>query len=139
MIRRPPRSTLFPYTTLFRSTLREGWRFIRERNYRRKDGSVVDVEVAASAIYCGGRRVICAAIRDITERKRAEKAQRFLADASDALASSLDYRETLSSVARLAVPTLADWCAVDVLEEDGSVERLAVEHPDPGKVALAYK
>src|SRR3712207_8436271 len=83
MIRRPPRSTLFPYTTLFRSdpedvyanvehTLREGWRFIRERNYRRKGGSVVDVEVAASAIDYGGRRVICAAIRDITERKRAE-------------------------------------------------------------------
>jgi len=77
--------------------------------------------------------------RDVTEQKRTEEAQRFLAEASDVLSSSLDYRETLSSVARLAVPTLADWCAVDVLEEDGSVERLAVEHPDPGKVTLAYK
>jgi PAS domain-containing protein len=76
--------------------------------------------------------------RDVTERKRAEEqmrrseeAQRFLAEASSVLSSSLDYHETLASVARLAVPTLADWCAVDVLEEDGSVERLAVEHPDP--------
>jgi PAS domain S-box-containing protein len=42
-------------------------------------------------------------------------------------------------VARLAVPTLGDWCAVDVLEEGGSVQRLAVEHPDPEKVALAYR
>jgi PAS domain S-box-containing protein len=57
-------------------TLREGWRFIRERRYRRKDGSVVDVEVAASAIHYGEKQVICAAIRDITERKMAEEAMR---------------------------------------------------------------
>src|SRR5215217_374020 len=84
--------------------------------------------------------------RDVTERKqaeeelrRSEQAQRFLAEASNVLSSSLNYRETLSSVARLAVPTLADWCAVDVLEQDGLLERLAVEHPDPRKVLLAYE
>jgi PAS domain S-box-containing protein len=77
--------------------------------------------------------------RDVTEHRRAEEAQRFLGQASAVLSSSLDYRETLSSVARFAVPTLADWCAVDVMEEDGSVERLAVEHHDPEKVALAYE
>ena len=77
--------------------------------------------------------------RDVTEIRRAEKMQRFLAEASDALASSLEYRATLSNVARLAVPTLADWCAVDVLGEDGALERLAVEHQDPAKVALAYE
>ena len=76
---------------------------------------------------------------DVTERRRAEEAQRFLVEASDMLSSSLDYRETLSSVARLVVPTLADWCVVDVLDENGSLERLAVEHPDPGKVALVRK
>ena len=57
-------------------TLREGTRFIRERGYRRKDGSVVEVEIAASAIDYGEKRVICAAVRDITERKRAEEAMR---------------------------------------------------------------
>jgi PAS domain S-box-containing protein len=84
--------------------------------------------------------------RDVTERKQAEEeirrsgeAQRFLAEASSVLSSSLDYRETLATVARLAVPTLADWCAVDVLEEDGHLNRLAVEHPDPEKVRLAYE
>jgi PAS domain S-box-containing protein len=57
-------------------TLREGSRFIRERRYLRKDGSEVEVEVAASAIHYGGKRVICAAIRDITARMEAEKALR---------------------------------------------------------------
>jgi GAF domain-containing protein len=43
------------------------------------------------------------------------------------------------ALARLVVPSLADWCAVDVVEEDGTVRRLAVEHEDPEKVALAYE
>ncbi len=73
------------------------------------------------------------------ERERAEETQRFLAEAGEVLSSSLDYRTTLSSVARLVVPTLADWCAVDILGEDGSVERLAVIHQDPKKVAWAHK
>ncbi len=76
-------------------------------------------------------------VTDITERKRAEEAQRFLAEASAELASSLDYRATLASVARLAVPGLADWCAVDVLEADGSINRLVVAHEDPEKVRWA--
>ncbi|HEX2739659.1 MAG TPA: PAS domain S-box protein [Rubrobacter sp.] len=64
---------------------------------------------------------------------------RFLSKASTLLSSSLDYRETLASVARLAVPRLADWCVVDVVEEDGSLQRLAAEHEDPEKVALARR
>ncbi len=60
----------------------------------------------------------------------------FLADASSELASSLDYQATLRNVARLAVPTFADWCAIDVLQ-DGRLFRVTVEHPDPEKVELA--
>jgi PAS domain S-box-containing protein len=73
------------------------------------------------------------------ERKRAAEALRFLSEASAELSSSLDYRATLAGVARLAVPQLADWCAVDVLEEDGSTHRLAVEHDNPEKVAWAHE
>ena len=79
--------------------------------------------------------VLAAAI----ERERAEETQRFLAEAGEVLSSSLDYHTALSSVARLVVPTLADWCAVDILGENGSVERLAVVHQDPEKVAWAHK
>src|SRR6478672_1188947 len=60
----------------------------------------------------------------------------FLADASAELSSSLDYRVTLANVARLAVPTLADWCAVQIVEE-GRLHHVAVAHTDPAKVALA--
>jgi signal transduction histidine kinase/CheY-like chemotaxis protein len=49
----------------------------------------------------------------------------------------LDYQATLANVARLVVPALADWCAVDVAEEDGRLERVAVVHSDPAKVELA--
>jgi light-regulated signal transduction histidine kinase (bacteriophytochrome) len=59
-------------------TLREGSRFIRERRYLCKGGSIIEVEIAASAIDYGGKRVICAAIRDITERKKAEEEIRAL-------------------------------------------------------------
>src|ERR687890_2052922 len=57
----------------------------------------------------------------------------YLAEASDMLSSSLDYQATLTSLARLAVPRLADWCAIDILEGDGSINQLAVTHNDPGK------
>ena len=57
-------------------------------------------------------------VHDTTERKHADDVLRFLAESSATLASSLDYRTTLVNVARLAVPTLADWCAVDVMEEE---------------------
>jgi len=76
---------------------------------------------------------------DITEIKRAEERQAFLVEAAGALASSLDYEVTLASVAQMAVPKLADWCTVDVLEDDGSLKRLAVAHVDPKKVQWAHE
>jgi signal transduction histidine kinase len=55
----------------------------------------------------------------------------FLAEVSKQLASSLDYETTLQAIPRLAVPALADWCAVDILDEDGSIRRLAFAHDSP--------
>jgi len=74
---------------------------------------------------------------EVTERVRSEYAQRFLDQATQILTSSLDYEATLQSVARLAVPHLADWCVVDIVETEGSFRRLAVFHRDPSKEALA--
>src|SRR5205823_394892 len=79
---------------------------------------------------------VCA---DITDRRRAEETARFLAGASAALAGLVDYESTLQNVARLAVPFFADWCAVDLVQPDGSLRRLAITHVDPDKIALAQK
>ncbi len=76
---------------------------------------------------------------NITEVKRAQLAEHFMAEASRVLASSMDYEETLRELAKLAVPQIADWCAVDLLGEDGELERMAVHHADPARLALAER
>jgi PAS domain S-box-containing protein len=67
---------------------------------------------------------------DIHDLKQAEEAQRFLAEASRALSASLDYEDTLAQVTRLAVPQIADWCAINVITEEGAIQLLAVAHID---------
>jgi PAS domain S-box-containing protein len=97
------------------------WRLIKAAPLEGPDGELLAVSV----------------IEDVTEGKEAERHQRFLAEAGEALASSLDYEETLRRVARLAVPEMADWCAVDVVDGAGRAHLVAVAHVDPDKVAFA--
>jgi PAS domain-containing protein len=78
-------------------------------------------------------------IEDVTEAKRAELGQRLLSEASDALASSLDYEATLQRVAEVAVPAFADWCGVDLPAPGRVLQSVAVAHADPEKVALARR
>ena len=66
----------------------------------------------------------------------AERRASFLAEASRHLAASFDYHTTIAQVARLAVPWVADYCTVDVLENDGSLARLGCAHVDPLKEEL---
>jgi PAS domain S-box-containing protein len=73
---------------------------------------------------------------DVTARKRAEVASKFLSDATAVLASSLDYSQTLAEVCRLAVPRVADWAAVTLLERDGRMKDVTVLHSDPSKTEL---
>jgi PAS domain S-box-containing protein len=79
-------------------------------------------------------------IREQAARAAAEAAQMrlaFLADVSVALAASLDYEATLAKLAPLAVPFLADWCAVDILDADDTLRRLPVAHADPTRGEVA--
>ena len=69
--------------------------------------------------------------RDITERKRGEERQRFLAEASAVLDASLDPSQTLQTIANLAVPGVADLCVIDLLDEDAALHGVAVAALDP--------
>jgi signal transduction histidine kinase len=74
----------------------------------------------------------------LADLRRAEGAQRFLSEASKQFAQSLDYEATLKKIARLAVPTIADWCVVDLVQ-DGTLRRVSVAHADPDKEKLAHE
>jgi serine phosphatase RsbU (regulator of sigma subunit)/PAS domain-containing protein len=78
-------------------------------------------------------------IEDITATKRAEQRMAFLSRAGEILASSLDYQETLGNVAWLAVPEIADWCAVDLVDERGERQQVVVAHADARKLELARR
>ncbi|HWE43418.1 MAG TPA: DUF4118 domain-containing protein, partial [Gemmatimonadaceae bacterium] len=75
--------------------------------------------------------------KDITARKKAEEALHYLDRANALLASPLDPAERLRELARLVVPQLADWCAIDLLDENGDRRQLAVAHADPARVEWA--
>ena len=131
-----------------------------ETSRMRSDGRQIAVSVTISpmADAAGNILGVSAIARDVTERKRLEEEREtlvaqerqarteaelvkqrlaFLAEASKQLASSLDYRSTLTKVAQLAVPALADWCVIDALDEDDTIRRVTVTHVDPSKIDLA--
>ncbi|HEU4747102.1 MAG TPA: PAS domain S-box protein, partial [Gemmatimonadaceae bacterium] len=99
-----------------------------EINGMRSDGSEFPVELAIVRAPIEGPPVFTAYLRDLTERRKLEGEQAFLLRASEQLASSLDYETTIASIAQLAVPAIADWCAVDVIERDRTIKRVAVAH-----------
>jgi PAS domain S-box-containing protein len=88
----------------------------------------------------GRPSVLLGLVGDVTERRRREDALTFLAEAGHALARSLDPVATLDEIARLAVPRLADWCAVQLVSDStGTYENVAVAHVDPDKVRWALE
>lgn len=74
---------------------------------------------------------------NITERVRNEERTTFLAEATRLLSASLDYETTLERVAIAMVPKLADWCSVDIVDENRQIHQVAVAHVDPAKVKWA--
>src|SRR6185436_14820710 len=93
----------------------------------RADGTEFPIELAIRRVAAEGPPTFLAYADDLTARRRAEGARAFLARASEAFAASLDYEVTLDTVVRLAVPRVADWCAVEMVAEDSEkTEQLAL-------------
>ena len=97
-----------------------GYLLVRERHAKERNDALLEDRRARDA-----------------ERERRLEQERFLAQAGVSLARSLDYEETLGEIARLAVPRLADWCTIDLLDDDGCIANVAVAHADPDRVAHA--
>jgi PAS domain S-box-containing protein len=120
------------------------------KNYR-KDGKPFWNELYVSPVHDEEGRLtnFVGVQNDITQRRRTEEerdlllvkeqlaraeaveARRrlaLLAAAGPALSASLDYEETLEGITRLLVPDLADWCLLDIVEDDGSINQLAAAH-----------
>jgi signal transduction histidine kinase len=72
-----------------------------------------------------------------TERQQIERNLKYLAEASQILSSSLDYEQTLNSIARLAVPHIADWCSIELVTSEEILDQIVVAHKDPKKVKWA--
>ncbi|MBC7790189.1 MAG: response regulator [Anaerolineae bacterium] len=111
-----------------------------------RDSRPVEISLLDTAftITAGKEQILDLCIssyEDLVESSKAvragERRARFLADSAEKLASSLDPDEIMSSLAKLCVPVVADLSAVDMLTQDGSIERVEVSVADPGKASLA--
>lgn len=96
----------------------------------RKNGEEFPAEAAIAQVHQDGDVVYSVVLRDVTLRKRFEERQQFLAEAGEKLASAFGSSETLSQVARLAVPTIADGCILENRVGNGFMAGAAA-HVDP--------
>lgn len=105
---------------------------------RKKDGTLIDISLSTAPFYDGSGRVdgAMAVLVDISERKRAEEVLGFLSQISAEIMRSLTVSPILDGLARLTLPLLGDFVAIDLRREDGSYERVAALHTDPGKADL---
>ncbi|MGZ6316533.1 MAG: PAS domain-containing protein, partial [Anaerolineales bacterium] len=106
--------------------LERGESWAGERLLQRRDGTTFTAYVTSSPIFDGegGILGIVSVSHDITEEKRLREANRLLAEASVLLLGTDESEQSLSALAGLAVPDLADWCAVHLLQPDGSIEQV---------------
>jgi signal transduction histidine kinase/PAS domain-containing protein/ActR/RegA family two-component response regulator len=108
-----------------------------ERRYN-DDDLALAAEVAHRAAYAvDNARLLREAQQARADAEAAERRSAFLANASAVLSSSLDYQTTLAQVARLAVSEIAEWCIVDLVEEDGEIHRVVTIHRDVARAWAA--
>ena len=106
---------------------------------RRRSGEEFPAEASISSLQVGGTRFLTIVLRDVTEREQLEREQAILAEVGVALAATLDYEQTLATVAEIAVRDFADWCVVEVVEPGDGLRRLKVISADPAQAEVAER
>ena len=89
--------------------------------------------VRALPLEAQGAQYAVNVFRDITEQKRADDQLQLMVDASELLVSSLDLELTLDAIGTMLVPSVADYCLIDLLEEDGALRQVVQRHADPDR------
>ena len=121
-------------------TNRHSWHGIWEEEYRVRgaDGKTYTILCRGSCVRDDNGQILgwTGLNLDLTERSKAREQLRFLVEAGRLLSMSLNPATTLERVANLMVPRIADWCSLDLLEENGELQTVAVMHADPSKVEL---
>ncbi len=112
----------------------------REIDVIRADGSRGLVSLSAEPVRDADGEIVAAVatLFDLTEHRQREEALAFLAEASVVLAETLDLQQTLTDLVELAVPRLADWCTIDMLDH-GEIRNVGVAHADPDMARLARR
>ena len=111
---------------------------VDEFNVRRPDGRIVMIRASGAPVgpKRDGFRARSSPFEDVSEQKRREESVRFLSEASRQLSDTIDYEKTLARIAELAVPAMADWISIELLEH-GAIQSLVVSHTNPVKVQRA--
>lgn len=123
----------------WKQAVQSGRPFRAEYRLRNADGSYLWFLALGVPVKDAGGHIThwLGTCTEIDAQKRTEEKERFLAETSNALASSLDYETTLATVTRLAVPHLADWCSAYVADVRRGLRLITLEHADPARAQWA--
>ena len=111
---------------------------VGERRELAAGGEVRTLEISAAPVRDDDGNIVSAVavVADVTRRSRAEEQLRFLAQANELLVASLDWERTLAAIAELAVPALAGYLVIDLLDDDDELRWVVAVHADPEKTEL---
>ncbi|MBI2031619.1 MAG: PAS domain S-box protein [Candidatus Levybacteria bacterium] len=128
------------YHTLW-STIKSGKIFRDIIVNRKKNGELFYADHTITPVKNRNGKIIyfSGIWKDITQNKQVEENSEYLLKAGKILASSLDYKTTLARIAQIAVPYVADWCSVDLLDEKGVLQNVAVMHKNPAMIRWAKR
>ncbi len=107
-----------------------------EMHYVDPNGNHRWLSVSASRVLHddGSLAFVISSMRDISIRKSRESKLEFMVESAKILQLDLNFKQRLIEKAKLTVPMLADWCLMDVLDDDGHLERAAIVHGDPERI-----